>query len=90
MYESPIMLYQQINNIAEQVSTETENYIYNYVLKLGIDVDKNELVRALNYDRGQYQKGYDDGYQNALAQVSMIFADDEYIIYKMKQKGMIK
>ena len=27
---------------------------------LGIDVDKEELVRALKYDREQYQKGYED------------------------------
>lgn len=28
-----------------------------------LNVDKDELIRALQYDRGQYDKGYQDGYK---------------------------
>ena len=53
-YESPInIIYGEINN-------KLENEVLTAIHNLGIDVDKEELVRALRYDREQYQKGYDD------------------------------
>ena len=30
-------------------------------LDVGVYVDKEELIKALKYDREQYQKGYEDG-----------------------------
>lgn len=53
-YESPIEL------ITSQYCSSIEDAIYQSVLKVGIDVDKEELIKALEYDRGQYKKGYDD------------------------------
>lgn len=47
-YQSPIEL------IAEQIETETENEIVRAVQRVGINIDKNELMRALAYDRNQY------------------------------------
>lgn len=55
MYDSPIRL--AVSKMASQFNDD----IYNAVVKTGIDVDKDELVRALNYDRNQYEKGYRDG-----------------------------
>ena len=53
-YESPInIIYGEINN-------KLENEVLTVIHNLGIDVDKEELVRALKYDREQYQKGYED------------------------------
>ena len=37
-----------------------EDNILKAVIEYDIKVDKGELIRALQYDRGQYQKGYDD------------------------------
>lgn len=55
MYESPIrMIYENIKN-------EQENDVYKVVVSYGVDVDKDELLRALNYDRGQYEAGYRSG-----------------------------
>lgn len=44
-----------------------EGYIrrLRQMLNLGIHVDKDELVKALNYDRHQYLKGYRDGLAEA-------------------------
>ncbi len=53
-YKSPIEL------ITSQYCSSIEDAIYQSVLKFGIDVDKEELLMALEYDRGQYEKGYDD------------------------------
>lgn len=53
-YQSPI------NVIMERMNISYENGICKAVQDAGIDVDKNELQKALQYDRGQYQKGYAD------------------------------
>lgn len=55
MYESPIEI------ITTGVHLLVEENVYKTLTKLGINVDKDELLRALQYDREQYQKGYDDG-----------------------------
>lgn len=54
MYESPIKVLRQ------QIETEIEAEAMKAVLRLGVVVDKEELLKALEYDRGQYQKGYQD------------------------------
>ena len=54
MYKSPI------DTLISDVVTEEENAVMRAVVKCGINVDKNELVKALAYDRGQYEKGYAD------------------------------
>lgn len=54
MYKSPIDI------IYGQMETKMEGDILRAVQKYGINVDKDELLRALQYDRGQYEKGYAD------------------------------
>jgi rubrerythrin len=56
-YESPISVIYR--DIAEQVTQQNENSIMQAV-NMYVQVDKAELVRALEYDRGQYEKGYAD------------------------------
>lgn len=60
MYESPV------NVIYEEMQTQIEGDIYNAIQNVGIDVDKEELLKTLQYDRGQYDKGYSDGYAKAV------------------------
>lgn len=55
MYKSPIEI------IYGQMQTNMENNIYEAVQKYGVNVDKEELIRALQYDRDQYDEGYKDG-----------------------------
>ena len=59
MYESPINII--TNEMQTALNEDIEN---NIMLKItqtyGIDVDKDELIRALNYDRQQYEKGRAD------------------------------
>ena len=35
----------------------------------GVDLDRGELIRALQYDRNQYEKGYWDGMADAKAEL---------------------
>lgn len=43
-----------------------DNDIYKAVQDVGINVNKEELLKALRYDRNQYDKGYSDGYEDAI------------------------
>lgn len=53
-YKSPIEV------IQTQMQSQIEGEIYKAVVNVGINVDKEELLKALQYDRNQYQKGYED------------------------------
>lgn len=66
-YESPITL------IWEDIAKNSENALYDQindsiVVKvrsvMSIDIDKEELAKALEYDRDQYYTGYDEGYND--------------------------
>ena len=56
MYTSPIEM------IAKEIRTIQEEAVYKAVQEVGIIVDKQELLRALKYDRDQYNRGYHDGF----------------------------
>lgn len=53
-YESPI------NLIFDQMEMEIEDKIISTVQRIGINVDKKELLKALAYDRDSYMRGYRD------------------------------
>ena len=55
MYESPITQY------TTDIQTKVEDQLMETLFSMGFDVDKDELKKALEYDREQYQKGFKDG-----------------------------
>lgn len=55
MYEDVIKL------VKTNMETCLEGEIMQAVMRVGVEVNKEELIRALAYDRGQYEKGYRDG-----------------------------
>lgn len=60
MYESPIT--QFVDKVITQIiKTEEDNLVYEVQQATGYDINKEELIKALRYDRDQYQKGYEDG-----------------------------
>jgi hypothetical protein len=92
MYKSPIDML--IADIQHQIAEQQDEEIYKAVVSVGINVDKDELLRALQYDRGQYKKGYADAKaelvrccdcQNCTAYQQ--FADSEVILFCEKWKG---
>lgn len=58
MYESPIS--EMLGKIQTKIIEQQENQIVQAVQNCGISVDKEELIKALMYDRQQYEKGYAD------------------------------
>jgi hypothetical protein len=65
MYKSPIDV--MIADIQHQIAQQQDEEIYKAVVSVGINVDKDELIRALQYDRRQYDKGYAAGKRDAIA-----------------------
>lgn len=64
MYQSPIeMIY---TDIQTQIKEEADKRIYEIMQQCGIHVDKDELIKALQYDRRQYERGYLDGYADGM------------------------
>jgi len=62
MYKSPIEVTSYMTDtVVKQARTEMDDAIYTAILNTDIIVDKDELIKAMQYDRGQYQKGYADG-----------------------------
>lgn len=70
-YEAPIEMNieEDFPDYGSMAVFEIENMICSAVLKVGITVDKEELIKALRYDRGQYEKGYADGKRDAAAAI---------------------
>ena len=64
MYKSPIELL--VTDIQNQIMKQQDEEIYQAVLHYIPYVDKDELIRALRYDREQYEKGYADGKRDAV------------------------
>ena len=59
MYKSPIEL---VNSFTPMTVQRYDDAIMTEVLaRVDVIVDKEELMKALQYDRNQYMKGYQDG-----------------------------
>lgn len=58
-YKSPIQV--RVEQAAKALNLQVENKVYNLVQECQINVDKDELLKALRYDRNQYEKGFADG-----------------------------
>ena len=69
MYNSPITITSPItiaDEITKKLLGEEEDTIVSYIQTLDIRVDKDELVKALRYDRDQYNKGYADALEDVI------------------------
>lgn len=53
-YNSPITMF------VDQMRVQQEGEVFKAVQHVGVTVDKDELLKALAYDREQYEKGYRD------------------------------
>lgn len=73
-YKSPI------DFITSEIRLEHEKRIdgdiFHAVQEIGITVDKEQLLKALRYDRNQYEKGYKDGYDDGLHADKWVSVDD--------------
>ena len=68
MYKSPIELHvmmTDVNRCVEGIIKERDKAVEQEVIKSiissDVHIDKEELIKALQYDRNQYSKGFADG-----------------------------
>lgn len=78
-YKSPVEV--MISEAIEKANEETESEILHQVeITTGIHINKEELIKALNYDRDQFQKGWDCAfekiYEKLKRKMSEPFADE--------------
>lgn len=60
MYESPISV--TIKDIYRDIVKKQDDYIFETIERtMGCEVNREELIKALSYDRDQYDKGFRDG-----------------------------
>lgn len=76
MYESPIEIF--LSEIETNIKQEEENAVLEAIVSIDVNVDKEELIKALQYDREQYEKGYKDGWREAMnrARIPRYMPDD--------------
>lgn len=72
MYESPIEV--TISDIMTEFKQNQEKQIYETIQRMSVNVSKEELIKALNYDRQQYEKGYNDAIEEFAEEIKKIFA----------------
>lgn len=77
MYECPVKF--NFGDIQMQIVKQQENEVYMAVQKCGVDVDKEELKKALKYDREQYEKGYEDGCRNSIVRFASFLKDNSFL-----------
>ena len=82
MWESPVNLI--MSEIQTEIAKRQEGEVLKAVQSIGVDIDKDELIRALNYDRDQYEKGY----QDAMAELVRC-KDCDYADYSGMPKGRL-
>lgn len=83
MYKSPIHI------IYGQMETQMEGTILKAVQNVGVNVDKEELLLALKYDRKQYLIGYEDGEADALESIVRC-KDCKHCIYNSYVLGDVR
>ena len=68
MYKSPIELIMDSSPVQE-IRRDSEGLIVKALLNIGVNIDKDELIKLLEGDRGSYNQGYKDGYDAAITKI---------------------
>lgn len=77
MYKSPIELC--ISDIYTRIREEQDKKIYQAVQEIGLNVDKNALIKALEYDRAQYTAGFKDGIIHLSLILKRLYTKDKFV-----------
>lgn len=77
MWESPVNIFEIHEPIIEEINNQTEEIVFKAIHRVGVDVNKEELIKAMQYDRNQYEKGYKDAIDEFASELEnhSIYAD---------------
>lgn len=73
MYESPVILIPSPPKTT--FDRQGDSVVMKTIHQLGVKVDKTELLKALNYDRQQYDKGYRDGFEDSVKRLAELLRE---------------
>lgn len=92
MYESPIttMITEIQDNVAKRFTEQTENMVYQEVRNIGVYIDKEELLKALKYDRNQYEKGYADAMKDINGEIEKAIQDSKNVFDFERVNGLMQ
>lgn len=80
MYQSPIKF--NLQRSVTEFGEKLDAAVWKAVMQVGISVDKEELLEALEYDRNQYEQGYQDAIRDKdLAEVVHGHWDEDHWEY---------
>ena len=89
MYKPPIeiftMIENQVNEHLKRKNAAIEEDILQEVLRIGINVSKDDLIRALKNDREQYHAGFEDGKGYMLRKIKASLGDLSDIIAELEE-----
>lgn len=80
MYEPPIkMIVKRVSKeIANECNDTHEKNLMEALRQAEFVVDKEEVFKALNYDREQYEKGFSDGFDEGKKAVAQYYLYEAY------------
>lgn len=73
-YKPPILV--KVEQAVKAFNLQVENEVYKVVRNYEINVDKDELIKALRYDRNQYEKGFADGSRLEISKIKAEVASE--------------
>lgn len=85
-YQSPINVIYE--DLPMKINEDFENHVIEVVHSYSVQVDKAELIRALSYDRNQYEKGFAEGRPEHVL-ISNKYSDYPVDGYYDKQNGIL-
>lgn len=89
LYKSPISeMKTRIDSIIREQKEEREkDFMCQLSVQMGYEIDKDELTKALMYDRKQYEKGFHDAEEHFRAVAQWEFNDEAEWPYKCGRCG---
>lgn len=78
-YIPPVEVF--FNHMVKQIQQQTEDTICTKIIEqIGVEVDKEEMLKCLQYDRAQYEKGFADARKQFERPTAIWVDTDEYPI----------
>lgn len=72
MYECPIEILETSTQYKSHFNEETDTMILEAIRGVGVNINKEQLIRAIMNERQQYDKGYADGIKELDKFISII------------------
>lgn len=73
-YDTPVILtmpeinsvFEKVNQISNEVAEDTDNFVFRAIQKVGVNVDRDKLIQALQADRARYEEAYRRGFEDCM------------------------